>query len=205
MLVLSRKTGEQIVVPQCQLTVTVLEIAGNRVRLGIAAPAGIEVHRNEVWQRTANQLARRAGDDFMPIRILIADADEFLTATYRESLCRQGATVGTATTGLECMERLRDAVPDVLVLEPEILWGGGDGLLAWMHEQPEFRPASVMLLTRGGNRSLLYRLSPFRVDDYQIKPLATRHLAERICKLVVRHNIQAELTALGQIGERVAS
>jgi carbon storage regulator CsrA len=205
MLVLSRKTGEQIVVPQCQLTVTVLEIAGSRVRLGISAPAGIAVHRSEVWQRTAIQFAQEVGDALMSIRILIADTDEFLAANYREHLCRQGANVATATTGLECMKRLRDCVPDVLVLEPEILWGGGDGVLALMHERPEIRPASVILLTHGGNRSLLYRLSPFKIDDYQIKPLAPRCLSERIYRLVVCRNPQAELAAQDQIGERVAS
>jgi len=51
MLVLSRKAGERIVVPQCELTVTVLEIAGSRARLGFSAPPGIAVHREEVWQR----------------------------------------------------------------------------------------------------------------------------------------------------------
>ena len=38
MLVLSRKLGERIRVPHCDLTVTVLEIHGNTVRLGVAAP-----------------------------------------------------------------------------------------------------------------------------------------------------------------------
>ena len=40
MLVLTRKVGEQIVVPQCQLTMSVLGIVGKRVRLGTAMPTG---------------------------------------------------------------------------------------------------------------------------------------------------------------------
>jgi len=51
MLVLSRKGGEQIVVPNCGLTVTVLAIEGNKVRLGFTAPDDVAVHRAEVWQR----------------------------------------------------------------------------------------------------------------------------------------------------------
>lgn len=51
MLVLSRKQGEQIVVPQCQLTVTVLNITRNRVRVGIVAPPDVSVHRAEVVER----------------------------------------------------------------------------------------------------------------------------------------------------------
>jgi carbon storage regulator len=51
MLVLSRKLGESIVVPDCGLTLTVLEVRGNTVRLGITAPAGVAVYREEIWRR----------------------------------------------------------------------------------------------------------------------------------------------------------
>jgi len=51
MLVLSRKVGEEFVVPQCELVVTVLEIRGDKVRLGISGPRRVEVHRREVWER----------------------------------------------------------------------------------------------------------------------------------------------------------
>lgn len=51
MLVLSRKLGEGIVVPECELTVTVIAVHGNTVRLGITAPDEIDVYREEVWQR----------------------------------------------------------------------------------------------------------------------------------------------------------
>ncbi len=51
MLVLSRKLGERIVIPNCELTITVVAIDGNTVRLGVEAPAATAVHREEVWQR----------------------------------------------------------------------------------------------------------------------------------------------------------
>jgi carbon storage regulator len=51
MLVVSRKPGQQIVVPQYGLTVTVVAVQGNTVRLGISAPAEIAIHREEVWRR----------------------------------------------------------------------------------------------------------------------------------------------------------
>lgn len=49
MLVLSRKTGESVVVPGCHVTITVVQLAGSRVRLGIDAPRDVAVHREEVW------------------------------------------------------------------------------------------------------------------------------------------------------------
>jgi carbon storage regulator len=49
MLVLSRKLGERIVVPDCELTFTVLAVEGKTVRLGISAPDALDVFREEVW------------------------------------------------------------------------------------------------------------------------------------------------------------
>jgi carbon storage regulator len=51
MLILSRKCGEKIVIPEQNVTLTVLGIRGDRIRLGIAAPPDVSIHREEVWQR----------------------------------------------------------------------------------------------------------------------------------------------------------
>jgi carbon storage regulator len=56
MLVLSRKTQESVVVGgsdrfERMLKVTVLEIKGEKVRLGFEADADVPVHRSEVWER----------------------------------------------------------------------------------------------------------------------------------------------------------
>ena len=48
MLVLSRKKNESIVIND-RVTVTIVEIRGEKVRLGIAAPREVPVHRKEVW------------------------------------------------------------------------------------------------------------------------------------------------------------
>ena len=48
MLVLSRKRDEQIVIGN-DIVVTVVEIRGDKVRLGIEAPASVSVHRQEVY------------------------------------------------------------------------------------------------------------------------------------------------------------
>ena len=48
MLVLSRKSNESIIINN-NITVTVVEIRGDKVRLGIVAPKEIPVHRQEVF------------------------------------------------------------------------------------------------------------------------------------------------------------
>jgi carbon storage regulator len=49
MLVLRRKIGERIVVPHCELAVTVIAVEGKTVRLGISAPEDVATYREEVW------------------------------------------------------------------------------------------------------------------------------------------------------------
>lgn len=58
MLVLNRKVGEQIVVPQVGLVFTVLEVQGDKVSVGITAPKELKVHRREVWERIQRNATR---------------------------------------------------------------------------------------------------------------------------------------------------
>lgn len=50
MLVLSRNQNESIMVGD-EIKITVVDVRGRRVRLGIDAPRDVGVHRQEVWER----------------------------------------------------------------------------------------------------------------------------------------------------------
>lgn len=51
MLILTREIGEQLVIGDGQVTVTVMEITGNQIRLGIVAPRDVAVNRQEIHDR----------------------------------------------------------------------------------------------------------------------------------------------------------
>ena len=53
MLVLSRKIGEQIAIDD-QIRIHVVQVKGNKVRIGIDAPKHISVHRKEVYDAIEN-------------------------------------------------------------------------------------------------------------------------------------------------------
>ncbi len=55
MLVLSRREGESVVIGN-DIVITVLEVRGGQIRLGVDAPRSIQVHREEVYRevRAAN-------------------------------------------------------------------------------------------------------------------------------------------------------
>ena len=57
MLVLTRRMGETLMVGD-DVKITVLGISGNQVRLGIAAPKDVGVHRLEIYERIQNEKAK---------------------------------------------------------------------------------------------------------------------------------------------------
>ncbi|MCI0379016.1 MAG: carbon storage regulator [Gemmataceae bacterium] len=74
MLVLNRRTGEEIVVPQLGLVFTILEVQGDKVSVGITAPLDVKVHRREVWERIQRNAARETTE-------LAAPVNDMATAT----------------------------------------------------------------------------------------------------------------------------
>ncbi len=66
MLVLSRKCGERIVVSLKgeAVTIEIMKVRGNRVRVGVEAATNVAIHREEVWSRLATE---RVGQRMMSV------------------------------------------------------------------------------------------------------------------------------------------
>ncbi len=61
MLVLSRKKNESIVIND-DITIVVVEIRGDKVRLGVEAPKEVPVHRNEVYEAIRRNQQPESGE-----------------------------------------------------------------------------------------------------------------------------------------------
>lgn len=68
MLVLSRQRDESIIIGD-NIVITVVDIRGDKVRLGIEAPKEVSVHRQEVWEaiQRENALKTNAPKDKLPL------------------------------------------------------------------------------------------------------------------------------------------
>ena len=64
---LTRRLGERVVIGE-EVVVTVMEISGQSVRLGIAAPQSLPVYREEIWLaiKAQNEAAADASADALP-------------------------------------------------------------------------------------------------------------------------------------------
>ena len=56
MLILTRRIGETLMIDD-DITITVLGVKGNQVRLGVNAPKSVAVHREEIYQRIQQEKA----------------------------------------------------------------------------------------------------------------------------------------------------
>jgi carbon storage regulator len=60
MLILTRRVGETLVIGD-EVTVTVLGVSGNQVRIGVNAPKEVAVHREEIFERIKNEEHQNSG------------------------------------------------------------------------------------------------------------------------------------------------
>jgi len=119
-------------------------------------------------------------------RLLIADRDAELCDVFRWFLTSRGYEVETSTDGLDCLAKLRQVTPDVLVLDRELLWGGGDGVLAWLREESPAPRIPVLLTTTAADPTDMDEFNEPPVVGYLPKPFALTALLESVRSAVAR-------------------
>ena len=118
----------------------------------------------------------------MQLSVLIATADHTTSAIYQRLLAACGHEVETVSGGLECLTKLRELVPDLLVLDGELPWGGADGVLAWMREDEHaiFAIPVVLVATDAAAERSFQSTTPPVVCCLR-KPFRPSTLLEAVC------------------------
>jgi len=116
----------------------------------------------------------------MKTRILVAEANSTWRDFVRDSLQIKGYQVETASEGPECLRKVAGFRPDLLILDLELPWGGGEGVVACMRES---------LATRGVPVILTSALTPPRELVAFVKPPVVRCLAKPFERVTLLESI----------------
>jgi len=160
--------------------------------------------RKVVFPSTTNQTTSA--------RIVLADPDQTLHEAYRAKFAKERVEIVPAFSGIDCIRRLREHPTDALVIEPDLPWGGGEGVLAVMGGIPQWAVIPVMVLTAVRDIRLLNGLAHFPIHDFQVKPRTAAELAARVRLLLDparRHdaltgrNARLERVIVQRTGDRI--
>lgn len=118
MLVLSRKQTERIVI-NGDVTVTVVEISGNKVRIGIDAPGEVPVHRMEVADAISAGQGEKSSD-LNDHRLLVVSKDRRTRSSVAGILAEAGGDVDTADSSARALCYIEENEYDFAILDESL-------------------------------------------------------------------------------------
>ena len=127
----------------------------------------------------------------MTATILIVEDEEALTLLLRYNLEAEGFRVESVARGDEAETRLKEWVPDLLLLDWMLPGLSGIELCRRLRSRPETQRLPIIMLTARGEESERVRGLATGADDYVVKPFALRELLARVRAAVRRRAIPA--------------
>jgi CheY-like chemotaxis protein len=139
-------------------------------------------------ETTANRVTSTPADQrCMKPRFLIADRDPAIREQARRVLINRGHEAHVAADGLQCLAQLRQMAPTVLVLDPKIPWGGGDGVLAWLHDESPLSHVKVFLVDED-DCGWIGREFANQIAGHLHRPRNTQQLVHFVNQLLLESN-----------------
>ncbi len=137
----------------------------------------------------------------MTPRILIVEDEEALTLLLRYNLEAAGYEVETVARGDEAEMRLKEHVPDLVILDWMLPGLSGIELCRRLRASPGTKTLPVIMLTARGEESERVRGLSTGADDYVVKPFSVPELIARVSALLRRSSPEriADVLAFGDI------
>ena len=132
----------------------------------------------------------------MAAHILIVEDEEPLTLLLRYNLEADGYEVETVSRGDEADTRLKEQVPDLVVLDWMLPGISGIELCRRLRARPETRKLPIIMLTARGEESERVRGLATGADDYIVKPFSVPELIARVRALLRRANPESVANVL---------
>jgi two-component system phosphate regulon response regulator PhoB len=119
-------------------------------------------------------------------RVLIVEDEEALSLLLRYNLESEGYEVEVCDRGDDADTRLRESVPDLLVLDWMLPGLSGIELCRRLRTRPETERLPIIMLTARGEESERIRGLATGADDYVVKPFSTPELMARVRAMLRR-------------------
>ena len=132
----------------------------------------------------------------MSARILVVEDEEALTTLLRYNLDAEGYDVETVARGDDADTRLKERVPDLIVLDWMLPGLSGIELCRRLRARPETRQLPIIMLTARGEESERVRGLATGADDYIVKPFSVPELLARVKGLLRRASPERLATVL---------
>jgi carbon storage regulator len=204
MLVLSRAIGQSVVLPEIHTTLTILQVLGKRVRVGVDAPAALTVHRNETWEKIRGQALmppqiQNHGD----ARINVLWLDRGRTRTSSVEIHSGRVRFKLVHSQDACIHELAQSQPDLVALDLRAV-NAPNSVLDYMAQLNHLACVPVILMGKGRLvRNRTHSQPP--IVDYLKRPLDTDQLAQGVLALFAYSEWRAAVTAHDSNSERSLS
>jgi len=132
----------------------------------------------------------------MNARILVVEDEEALTTLLRYNLDAEGYDVETVGRGDDADVRLKERVPDLVVLDWMLPGLSGIELCRRLRARPETKSLPIIMLTARGEESERVRGLATGADDYIVKPFSVPELLARVKGLLRRASPERLATVL---------
>jgi DNA-binding response OmpR family regulator len=120
----------------------------------------------------------------MSARIMVVEDEEALTTLLRYNLDAEGYDVETVARGDDADTRLKERVPDLVVLDWMLPGLSGIELCRRLRARPETKQLPIIMLTARGEESERVRGLATGADDYIVKPFHPDGLRTRMANLL---------------------
>jgi two-component system phosphate regulon response regulator PhoB len=137
---------------------------------------------------------------WMNPRILIVEDEEALTLLLRYNLEAAGYDVDTVARGDEADLRLKEASPDLIILDWMLPGLSGIEICRRLRARPDTKTLPIIMLTARGEESERVRGLSTGADDYIVKPFSVPELIARVSALLRRASPE-RVAAILKIGD----
>jgi carbon storage regulator len=182
MLVLTRRNGESIVLPQTGATIKVIQAKNRSVRLGITAPSHVAVHREELWSQIKPPNGfKRLGDRTRAIRVLVVATTEAANTPYASLTVSPRLDVRFCNADRARRATAQPWKPDLILLDAHVRPSSAYTLLSSLGGMIGLPHPPV--LVRGEEARSLADALPFPNVDCLSEDVTSEQLEDGICAL----------------------